>query len=140
MSGAIPLWSGAQLKGKKKIFQLYMFYSAELNGKMMANNVQVSIWKEPVTACLNIQLQLLSASQGGKNSCRNHLGCDAVWRCDRIPAFQRSMFPPFSAVSTLKMETSMEFWNTVILPHHYMASQPRRPRFENKSMSSWRDN
>jgi len=46
--------------------------------------------------------------------CRDIMGCDVTEGRDKIPAFRRTMLP-----SSLG-----------ILPHHYTASQPRRPRLE----------
>jgi len=55
---------------------------------------------------------------------RGLLGSDAVYCCSRIPTFQRPMLPPSSGWSG---------WGPLkrgILPHHYTASQPRRPGLE----------
>jgi hypothetical protein len=45
------------------------------------------------------------------------LGCDAVYYCGSIPVWSED-------------RGSMDLWNVGILPQHYTASQPRRPRFE----------
>jgi hypothetical protein len=49
-----------------------------------------------------------------------------VYCCGRLPTFQMSKLLPFSGSSG----GSMGLWNVGILPRHYTASQPGRPRLE----------
>jgi hypothetical protein len=54
---------------------------------------------------------------GGEASSRGLLSCDAVKCCGRVSTFQSSRFRVTSG-------------NVCILPQHYTASQPSRPRIE----------
>jgi hypothetical protein len=63
------------------------------------------------------------------------LDCNAVQCCERISTFQRFVLPRFSGWS-VEDWGSVDLWNVGILPQHYTASRPRRPRLE--ASSPWK--